>query len=125
MENVGTPLSHNIVTLTWFLDALHALAYERTPTNVRIVASLSATFCLVVHGAFLNFGLRLQNALGVFKVVVLVLIAGSGFLSLAGVPGFAVGKQYDQPNNYTWPTFWDGSSSGANAFAIGMYNVIW
>jgi len=55
----------------------------------------------------------------------LVLISGSGFLSLAGVPGFAVGKQYDQPNNYTWPTFWEGSNSGANAFAIGIYNVIW
>ncbi|KAF8438852.1 APC amino acid permease [Boletus edulis BED1] len=104
---------------------LHALAYERTPTNIRIVAFLCSTFCLIVHGAFLKFGLKLQNALGAFKLVVLVLIIGSGFLSLIGVPGFAVGEDYDQPNNYTWQTFWEGSNFGANAFAIGMYNVIW
>lgn len=106
-------------------DALHALGHERTPTNVRIVAFLCATFCLIVHGAFLNFGVRLQNALGAFKLVVLILMGGSGLLSLMGVPGFAVGEEYNQPNNYTWQTFWEGSSLGANAFVIGMYNVIW
>ncbi|KAF8548809.1 amino acid transporter [Imleria badia] len=105
--------------------ALHALAYERTPTNVRIAAFLCSTCCLIVHGTFLNFGLRLQNALGAFKLLVLVLVAGSGFLSLLGVPGFAVGEEYDQPNKYTWQTFWQGSNFGANAFVMGMYNVIW
>ncbi|KAG6379868.1 APC amino acid permease [Boletus reticuloceps] len=111
--------------LIFILDVLHALAYERTPTNVRIVAFLCSTFCLIVHGAFFKSGLKLQNALGAFKLAVLVLIAGSGFLSLIGVPGFAVGEDYDQPNNYTWQTFWEGSNFGANAFVIGMYNVIW
>ncbi|KAF8834677.1 amino acid transporter [Paxillus ammoniavirescens] len=104
---------------------LHALAYEPTATNVRVVAFLCSTFCLVVHGVFLNFGLRLQNALGAFKLLVLVLIAGSGLLCLVGVPGFTVGEQYDQPNNFTWITFWEGSNLGANAFVTGMYNVIW
>ncbi|KAG9311599.1 APC amino acid permease [Chiua virens] len=104
---------------------LHALAFERTPTNVRIVAFLCITSCVIVHGAFLNFGLRLQNVLGAFKLVVLVLVSGSGFLCLIGAPGFAVGKEYDQPNNYTWQTFWEGSNFGANAFVVGMYNVIW
>jgi hypothetical protein len=106
-------------------DTLHALAYEPTATNVRVVAFLCSTFSLIVHGVFLNFGLRLQNALGAFKLLVLVLIAGSGLLSLVGVPGFTVGEQYDQPNNFTWITFWEGSNLGANAFVTGMYNVIW
>jgi hypothetical protein len=107
------------------LDALHALAYESTATNVRIMAFLCATSCLVVHGVFLNFGLRLQNALGAFKLLALILMAGSGVLSLAGVPGFSVQEEYDQPNNFTWSTFWEGSNFGANAFVTGMYNVIW
>jgi amino acid transporter len=106
-------------------DALHALAHEPTATNVRVVAFLCSTFCLIVHGIFLNFGLRLQNALGAFKLLVLVVIAGSGLLSLVGVPGFAVGEQYDQPNNFTWITFWEDSNLGANAFVTGMYNVLW
>ncbi|KIJ15326.1 hypothetical protein PAXINDRAFT_114984 [Paxillus involutus ATCC 200175] len=105
--------------------ALHALAYESTATNVRIMAFLCATSCLVVHGVFLNFGLRLQNALGAFKLLALILMAGSGVLSLAGVPGFSVQEEYDQPNNFTWSTFWEGSNFGANAFVTGMYNVIW
>ncbi|KIK89065.1 hypothetical protein PAXRUDRAFT_802174 [Paxillus rubicundulus Ve08.2h10] len=105
--------------------ALHAFAYESTPTNVRVVAFLCSTFCLIVHGVFLNFGLRLQNALSAIKLLVLVLISGSGLLSLVGVSGFTVGEQYNQPNNFTWSTFWEGSNLGANAFVTGMYNVIW
>ena len=125
LENVGKHIDLLTHTLIAVSDALHALAYERTPTNVRIAIFLCMSFCVVVHGVFLNFGVRLQNALGVFKLVVLLLIAGSGFLSLIGVPGFAVGEEYDQPNNFTWQTFWEGSNFGANAFVTGMYNVIW
>ena len=125
LENVGIHFGAATHALISNPDTLHALAYERTSTNIRFVAFLCSTFCLIVHGAFLNFGVRLQNALGAFKLVVLVLIAGSGFLTLIGVPGFAVGEEYDQPNNYTWQTFWEGSNFGANAFVIGMYNVIW
>ncbi|KAH7882813.1 APC amino acid permease [Phlebopus sp. FC_14] len=104
---------------------LHALSVQSTPTNVRIIALLCSTFCLIVHGAFLKFGLKLQNILGAFKLIVLVLVAGSGILSLTGMPGFAVGDEYDPPNNFAWSTFWEGSNFGANAFVTGMYNVIW
>ncbi|KAI9568714.1 amino acid/polyamine transporter I [Boletus coccyginus] len=104
---------------------LRALAYEQTPTNIHIMAFLCMSFCLVMHSAFIDIGLRLQNILSAFKLAVLLLIAGSGCLSLIGAPGFAVGEEYDQPNNYTWLTFWEGSNIGANAFVIGMYNVIW
>lgn len=56
---------------------------------------------------FLEFGLRLQNILGVFKLVVSVLVTGSDFLSLLRV---SVGEEYDQPNNYTRQRFWQGSN---------------
>lgn len=125
MENVSIHIDVVTETLIPISDVLHALDYERTPTNVRIAAFFCATFCLLVHGAFPNFGLRFQNALGAFKLVVLVLVAGSGLLSLIGVPGFAVREEYDQPNNYTWQTFWEGSNFGANALVVGMYSVIW
>jgi hypothetical protein len=126
LENVKCPYHYyRLQVLRPIRDALHALAYESTPTRVRVVAFLCSTFCLVVHGVFLNFGLRLQNTLGAFKLLALVLVAGSGVLSLAGVPGFSVGDEYDQPNNFAWSTFWEGSKFGANAFVTGMYNVIW
>ncbi|KAG2107853.1 amino acid permease-domain-containing protein [Suillus cothurnatus] len=79
----------------------------------------------VAHGAFMNYGLKLQNALGFFKLFVLLIIAVSGLLSLAGVPGFAVRAGYDIPHNFTWSSFWEGSDIGLNAFVTGMYNMIW
>ncbi|KAG1871580.1 APC amino acid permease [Suillus subluteus] len=104
---------------------LNALAIQPTTVNVRVVAFLCSTFCLIAHGAFLNYGLKLQNALGFFKLFVLLVIAVSGLFSLAGVPGFAVHAGYNIPHNFTWSSFWEGSDIGPNAFVTGMYNVIW
>ncbi|OAX41008.1 amino acid transporter [Rhizopogon vinicolor AM-OR11-026] len=104
---------------------LHAFAIQPTTINVRVVALLCMTFCLVMHGAFLNYGLKLQNALGFFKLFVLLVIAISGLFSLAGVPGFTVRAGYDIPHNYRWSSLWEGSDIGLNAFVTGMYNVIW
>ncbi|KAG1783373.1 APC amino acid permease [Suillus placidus] len=104
---------------------LNALAIQPTTVNVRIVALLCSSFCLAAHGVFLNYGLKLQNALGFFKLFVLLIIAVSGLFSLAGVPGFAVRAGYSVPHNYTWSSFWEGSDIGLNAFVTGMYNVIW
>ena len=78
-----------------------------------------------MHGVFLNYGVKLQNTLGFFKLFVLLIIAVSGLFSLAGVPGFAVLPGYDVPDNFTWSSFWEGSGIGVNAFVTGMYNVIW
>ncbi|KAJ8586141.1 amino acid transporter [Rhizopogon salebrosus TDB-379] len=104
---------------------LHVFAIQPTTINIRVTALLCMTFCLIMHGAFLNYGLKLQNALGFFKLFVLLMIAISGLLSLAGVPGFTVRAGYDIPHNFTWSSFWEGSDIGLNAFVTGMYNVVW
>jgi len=72
-----------------------------------------------------KFGLLLQNALGVFKLVILFAIAFSGISCLLGVPGFAVRDGYEVPRNFEWSKMWEGSGTGANAFVTGLYNVIW
>ncbi|KAI5995149.1 APC amino acid permease [Pisolithus albus] len=105
--------------------ALHALGYEQTAANVRIVACLCIVACLVVHGVFPTVGVTLQDTLGMFKLVVLLLISASGLFSLVGIPGFAVGETYSQPHNFEWTTFWEGSNMNANAFTNGVYLVIW
>ncbi|KAG2066670.1 amino acid transporter [Suillus decipiens] len=104
---------------------LNAFAIQPTTVNVRVVALLCSTFCVMAHGVFLNYGLKLQNALGFFKLFVLFIIAVSGLFSLVGVPGFAIHDEYDIPHNFTWSSFWEGSNIGPNAFVTGMYNVIW
>ncbi|KAJ8586140.1 amino acid transporter [Rhizopogon salebrosus TDB-379] len=106
-------------------NTLHAFAIRPTTINVRAVGVLCTAFCLIMHGVFLKYGLKLQNALGFFKLFVLLFIAVSGLFSFTGVPGFIVRAGYDTPHNYTWPSFWEGSNIGLNAFVTGMYNVIW
>uniref|UniRef100_A0A0W0F3G9 Putative APC amino acid permease n=1 Tax=Moniliophthora roreri TaxID=221103 RepID=A0A0W0F3G9_MONRR len=106
-------------------NILHALAIEPTRFNTRFIAFLCLTFIIIIHGAFMKWGLRLQNTLGLFKLVILSAIALCGFLSLAGIPAFAVKREYDQPDNFRWGKFWEGTRTDANAFVSGLYNVIW
>jgi len=86
---------------------------------------MSLTFCLIVHGVFLNWGLRLQNILGFFKLIALLVIAIAGMFHVIGVPGFELQAGVDVPRNFERDTFWEGSGTGANAFVAGMTNVIW
>ncbi|KAI3615671.1 high affinity methionine permease [Moniliophthora roreri] len=119
---VITGFTNSSLALT---DILHALAIEPTRFNTRFIAFLCLTFIIIIHGAFMKWGLRLQNTLGLFKLVILSAIALCGFLSLAGIPAFAVKREYDQPDNFRWGKFWEGTRTDANAFVSGLYNVIW
>ena len=117
------------LTLLWgfiyISDLLHSLSIEPTWFNTRLVAFSCLTFICIIHGTLLNLGLRLQNMLGVFKLLVLALISLSGILCLAGVKGIQVRDEYEKPDNFTWDKLWEGSGTGANAFVSGLYNVIW
>jgi hypothetical protein len=106
-------------------DLLHSLSIEPTWFNTRLIAFSCLTSICFVHGTLFKLGLRLQNTLGVFKLLVLALIPVSGILYLAGVKGIQVGDEYEKPNNFTWDTFWEGSGTGPSAFVNGLYNVIW
>ncbi|KAJ7622004.1 high-affinity methionine permease [Mycena polygramma] len=99
---------------------LLAANVEVTQWNQRGIGIACVTFALIVHGCFLKWGLRLQNALGVFKIAVLLLIAFSGFAALAG----RIKLPEDQkPHNFR--DGFAGTNSNANAFVTGLYNVIW
>ncbi|KAF8799568.1 APC amino acid permease [Phlegmacium glaucopus] len=104
---------------------LHSISIEPTWFNTRLVAFSCLTSICLVHGTLLKLGLRLQNTLGVFKLIVLALISVSGILCLAGVKGIQVRDEYEKPNNFTWDKLWEGSGTGSNAFVNGLYNVIW
>ncbi|THH13249.1 hypothetical protein EW146_g6945 [Bondarzewia mesenterica] len=99
---------------------LLAAGKEVTQWNQRGIGIACVTFALIVHSVFLKWGLRLQNALGVFKIVILLLISFSGFGALAG----HIKLPEDQkPHNFR--NAFEGTSSNANAFVLGLYNVIW
>lgn len=107
------------------LDVIHSLSLTPSRYNTRFAAFLCLTFCLLVHGTALKWGVRIQNTLGLSKLVILCLIALSGVFCLTGVPGFSVREEYEMPRNFKWDSMWEGSGTGANAFVTGLYNVIW
>ena len=74
---------------------MHALnpAAVPSPTTTRIVGVACNTFALLLHGIAIKVGVRVQDALGMFKLVVLVGIALSGLAVMAGLPGFKLENQ--------------------------------
>ena len=113
------------LSLNPFSDVIHFLTLTPTSSNTRYAASLCLTFTLIVHGVFLKFGIRLINTLGLFKLVILGSMAGSGIMYLLGVPGFAPQEGYERPRNFEWEHFWEGSATGTNSLITALYNVIW
>jgi amino acid transporter len=101
------------------------LSIEPSWFHTRLVAFSCLSFICLVHGTLLKWGVRLQNALGLIKLIVLALISVSGLLSLAGFKHLQVREGYEKPDNFSWHNFWEGSGTGANAFVSGLYNVIW
>ena len=70
-------------------------------------------------------GLRLQNTLGFFKLLILMSIVLIGMAHLAGVTGFELKGDVEVPDNLRWSKLWEGSGNGATAFVTGLYNVLW
>jgi len=106
-------------------DVLNALGQTPSRWNTRFIAFLCLTFNCVIHGTALKFGLRLQNTLGVLKLVILSAIVICGLLSLVGVKAFQVLEDYETPDNFHWDKFWEGSGTDANAIVTALYNVVW
>ncbi|KAG6827443.1 hypothetical protein H0H92_011740 [Tricholoma furcatifolium] len=120
---IGSAAAANSVVFGEYV--IHTLDMELNSYNTNLVAFMCLTFCLLAHGTAHRFGLRLQNALGLSKFVILCAISVSGLLCLAGVPGFAVREEYEKPQNFEWDKMWEGSGTGMNAFVTGLYSVIW
>lgn len=73
---------------------------------------------VILHGCFLKWGLRLQNALGVFKLVILLLVSISGFAALAGRT-----KIQPPPDNFT--NAFAGTRNDIFGIASCIYNAGW
>lgn len=73
-----------------------------------------------MHSRFLHWGLRIQNLLAFFKLIIVSVIVLSGFAALAG----RVDVQ-PKPDNFAQGNVWKGTRRDANAFVSGLYGVIW
>jgi amino acid transporter len=86
--------------------------------NQRAIGIACITSAFLIHGLALKWGLRLQNALGVIKVVILLIIIIGGFVALGGRVKLDV-----QPDNFT--NAFQGTTGSAYGVVTALYNVIW
>lgn len=98
---------------------LHAAGVEVDRWNQRGIGLACITAAFLIHGFAVNWGLRLQNFLGVVKLLILLLIVCSGFAALAGHLQPGVPK----PDNFT--NAFAGTTGSAYGVVTALYNVIW
>ncbi|KAF9545079.1 high affinity methionine permease [Agrocybe pediades] len=92
---------------------LLAAQVEPTRWTLRLVGFACVSFAVLIHGTALKWGLRLQNFLGIFKVIVLLFIVVTGWVALGGhLRDFETDANGDTK----------GSASGV---CLCLYNVIW
>ncbi|KAH7094392.1 high-affinity methionine permease [Paraphoma chrysanthemicola] len=96
---------------------LHAANVEVTRWNQRGVGLACITTAFLIHGLALKWGLRLQNLLGVIKLLIILLIVVSGWAALGGA------IRIDKPNNFD--NAFKGTTGSAYGVVTALYNVIW
>jgi amino acid transporter len=79
------------------------------------LACLSAAF--MIHAIALKWGLHLVNSLEVVKLVVVVIIAVTGWATLVGH------TKVETPHNFH--NAFEGTKRSGYSIAMALYNVVW
>ncbi|KAG6853729.1 hypothetical protein C0991_001967 [Blastosporella zonata] len=85
--------------------------------TLRLVGFACITFALLIHGTALKWGLRLQNFLGIVKIIILIFVIITGFVALGGH------MNIEKPHNFR--NAFEGTNASASSFCLSLYNVIW
>lgn len=93
---------------------LHAARVEVTRWNQRGIALACLTAAFLIHGTALKWGIRLQNFLGVVKIIVIFLIIISPLVNL---PKVRENDSFSKP--------FEGTSGSAYGVVTALYNIIW
>ncbi|KAF2228658.1 amino acid transporter [Viridothelium virens] len=96
---------------------LNAAQVEVNRWNQRGVGLACITAAFLIHGLALKWGLRLQNILGLIKLIILLLIIFAGFAALGGH------LKIEKPHNFD--NAFRGTTGSAYGVVTALYNVIW
>ncbi|KAJ4365034.1 methionine permease [Neocucurbitaria cava] len=101
----------------WSLVNISFMLREVNRWNQRGVGLACITTAFLIHGLALKLGLRLQNLLGIIKLLIILLIVVSGWVALGG------GLKIDKPHNFDHA--FEGTTGSAYGVVTALYNVIW
>lgn len=93
---------------------LHAAQVEVTRWNQRGIALACLTTAFLIHGTALKWGIRLQNFLGILKIIVIILIIVAPLANLKKV----------RENNSFNDSF-AGTTGSSYGIVTALYNIIW
>ncbi|KND89593.1 High-affinity methionine permease [Tolypocladium ophioglossoides CBS 100239] len=93
---------------------LHAADVDVTRWNQRGIALACLTAAFAIHGTALKWGIRLQNALGVLKILVILVIIIAPLVNLSKVR---------EINGFAKP--FEGTTGSAYGVVTALYSVIW
>ncbi|PFH62036.1 hypothetical protein XA68_15359 [Ophiocordyceps unilateralis] len=94
---------------------LHAARVETGRWNQRAIALGCLTAAFLIHGLALKWGIRVQNALGILKIGVILIIIIAPLFNLAKVR---------ENTNFRGHIF-EGTTVSAYGIVTALYNVIW
>ncbi|RDB26393.1 High-affinity methionine permease [Hypsizygus marmoreus] len=96
---------------------LKAANHEPGRWSLRFAGFGCITFALLIHGTALKWGLRLQNFLGMFKILVLLIVVSTGFVALSGH------LKVEKPRNFE--NIFEGTTASLSSFCLSLYSVTW
>jgi amino acid transporter len=111
---LGWAGSNSVVFGEYILNAANVEVGRWNQSGVGLACVTSA---FLIHGCALNWGLRLQNFLGIVKLLILLLVIVSGFAALGGH------LRIDKPDNFS--NAFEGTTGSAYGIVTALYNVIW
>ncbi|PMD47200.1 high affinity methionine permease [Hyaloscypha variabilis F] len=111
---LGWAGSNSVIFGEYILSAANV---EVNRWNQRGVGLACVTSAFLIHGLALKWGLRLQNLLGIIKLLILLLIIVSGFAALGGH------LKVEKPDNFS--NAFAGTTGSAYGIVTALYNVIW
>lgn len=96
---------------------LYAAGVEVGRWNQRLVGLACCTFSFLIHAFAVKWGLRLQNLLGLFKLVVIAIIIVTGWVALSG--------RLDIEDTHAFSNAFEHTEGSAYGIVTSLYNVIW
>ncbi|TBU22810.1 high affinity methionine permease [Dichomitus squalens] len=114
---LGWASGNSVVFGDYLLTAGNVTDPGKHDWKPRLIGWAGLTFCFILHGTRLQWGLRLMNILGVIKVIIVIIVIITGFVALGGH------LKVPKPHNFSHA--FDGTTANAPAFCLSLYNVIW
>ncbi|KXN82021.1 High-affinity methionine permease [Leucoagaricus sp. SymC.cos] len=123
---VGWAAANSLVFGEYFLKAL--LNTEPPRLVLQLMSFICVTVTLLLHGAVLEWGLRVQNMLGVFQLFVVAMVAATGLVAIrSGVPAAVeLGKepcQWRGRDNFS--NIWEGTNLSPSSISLALNSVMW